>query len=117
MKKTLALLFLLLTGGVASAQPYLPCPYVTAGFSKSWTGFAITSMIYDGSTQLLYTIFNSVTPTAMSGVSYTTATNYSRATNPVTFYNTLVTQQHSILLAEGDSCPMLFETGAYIWTR
>ena len=117
MRRLLASLLLLVLTNVAHAQPFQPCPFVTAGWSQSWTGHNITTALYDGNTALLYVIFFTTTATAYSNVPYSVTQGFSRASNPDLYWQTSVAPSyHAMLLAQTNNCPLLFENGAYIWT-
>lgn len=118
--RLLAFLFVALVtgGGHANAQAFVPCPQFTIGWSKQYAGSPITSVMYDSQSQLLYVIWNNTIPSAFSNVPTTVMTGLSSARDPVVYYNSAIYPvYHSLLLAQTNNCPMLFETGAYIWTK
>ena len=101
----------------AYAAPFQPCPYVTSGWSQSWTGFNVTTALYDGNSALLYVIFFTTTATAYSNVPYSVAQGFSSSRNPDMYWQTSVAPSyHALLLAQTNNCPLRFETGAYIWS-
>ena len=74
--------------------------------------------MYDQNTQLLYVIFGNTVASAYSNVPISIMQTFSTSTNVMNTYNTyVVPRYHSLLLAEKNNCPLLFETGAYIWSK
>jgi KTSC domain len=115
MRRLVTFLFLLVAGP-ALAQ-FQPCPYVTAGWSKQYSGFAISSVSYDESQLLLYVIFGNTTASAFSNVPLGVMQGFSNTRDPVAYYSSAVLHNfHALLLAQTNNCPLLFETGAYIWS-
>lgn len=100
-----------------SLAQYQPCPSVTVGWSKQYSGSPITSVQYSQDQFLLYVIFNNATASAFSNVPLSIMQGFSSTKDPVSFYNSFVLPSyHAILLAQSNNCPLLFETGAFIWS-
>ena len=118
MKRFLAALALLLgLCALADARPFQPCPFVTAGWSQSWTGFNVTTALYDGNSALLYVIFFTTTATAYSNVPYSVAQGFSSTGNPDMYWQTSVAPSyHALLLASQNNCPLLNDNGVYLWS-
>ena len=116
MRWIAALLVALVSLAPARAAPFFMCPSFTSGWTVSGTG-PITAVMYDGDSQLLYVIFNSTFASAYSNAPISVIQTFSRSTNLVNTYNTLVVPNYSALLLEEQyNCAVLNETGAYIWT-
>lgn len=116
MKHLAAIVALLL--GCQPAAAIGVCPSFTAGWSQSYSGFRITSASYDTTTLLLYVIFSSTIPTAYSNVPLSVMQGFSRTKNPDTYWSSSVNPYyHSLLLQETSNCPLLLETGAYLWSK
>lgn len=123
--RALVLLFLL-TPLTAQAQAFV-CPFVTIGWAKQWSGKQISSASYDSALQLLYVVFPTATVdgkpvsnyvSAFSGVPTSVMTGFSSTPDPMSYYLSAVQPRyHSLLLAQSNNCPVLYETGAYLWTK
>lgn len=118
MRRALAILLLLLAGVPAKAQSTYPCPQISFGWATSFTGQAISSIAYDSFSQLLYVVF---TPphgvSAFANVPLNIFNTFSQAGNPGAFYTCCVQPNyHALLLNNANNCPLLFETGSYIFT-
>lgn len=57
-----AIWLIFLTASACAAPPARPCPYMSFGWSVSYSTGSILSVSYAGDFQLLYVIFNIVTP-------------------------------------------------------
>lgn len=102
--------------GTARAQAFV-CPFVTIGWSQTWPGQQLSSASYDSGLQLLYVIFNNTTAFAFFNVPTSVQIAFANTTNPMQTYELLVANTyHSILLAQQNNCPLVYENGAYIWT-
>lgn len=100
----------------AHAQAFV-CPFVTVGWSQTWPGQQLSSASYDSQLQLLYVVFNNITAFAFSNVPTSVQIAFANTTNPMQTYELLVANTyHSILLAQQNNCPLMYENGAYIWT-
>jgi hypothetical protein len=114
--RVIAILLLLLIAQPAFAQ-FQPCPSVTAGWSKQYSGFQITSVQYSQDQFLLYVIFRNTVASAFSNVPLSVMNGFSSTKNPDTYYSSFVLPSyHALLLAQTNNCPLLFETGAFIWS-
>jgi KTSC domain len=116
MKRLTLAAFLAALAPAALAQPYVPCPSVSAGWSYQFPP-PLTSVQYDQSTLTLYVVFNYTTASAFANVPFTVMQGFGQTASPVTLYTTLVVPYyHALLLQEGNNCPLLFENGAQIWS-
>lgn len=115
MRIALTLFFVLLPS-IALAQAF-PCPSFTAGWAFTYVGQPITSVAYDQTTSLLYVVWGNTNATAFYPVPLSVIQTFSRSTNALATYNSYVANSyHALLLAQKNNCPILQETGAYIWT-
>lgn len=113
--QVLSLLVGLVAPGTAAAQAIV-CPLSTIGWTQTWSP-PLTSASYDSGTQLLYVVWNYTTVFAFSNVPLRVINTFSNNPNPVNVYNSYVAHvYHSILLAQSNNCPLLWENGAYLWT-
>jgi hypothetical protein len=113
-----ALLAFLLLAAPARAQPAYPCPQISFGWSQQWWNQPISSASYDSVSQLLYVVFSPPSNvSAFSNVPLNVFSTFAQAGNPLSFYSCCVLPRyHALLLSTQNNCPILFETGAYIWT-
>lgn len=113
----LAAIFILLVATPSSAQ-FRPCPYFSAGWSKQFSGSAITSVLYDQQTLLMYIIFQSVNASVFANVPLGVMQGFMNTQDPVGYYSGFVLPSyHALLLSQTNNCPMLFEDGVtYVWT-
>lgn len=110
----LALLLASLSAAVAQA---FPCPQISFGWAQTWYGQPIASASYDSVSQLLYVIFTTQQVSAFSNVPFSAWQTFSQAGSPIGFYNCCIQPSyHALLLQNKNNCPLLYETGAYIWT-
>jgi hypothetical protein len=101
----------------ALAQPFRPCPYFSAGWSQQYSGSPITSVLYDQQ-RLILTVLFGTTPSVFVQVPLGVMQGFMNTKDPVGYYNSFVAPTyHSLLLFQTDNCPVLFENGAYIWTK
>ena len=115
MRAALALLLSMLST-VALTQT-LPCPGATAGWSYTYQGSPITSVAYDQPSALLYVVWNATNATGFYPVPFSAIQAFGRSKNPVSTYNSSVKSQYNALLfTQKTNCPILQETGGYIWT-
>jgi len=118
LRRAILLLVLVLSGGTSQAAPFFPCPAFTAGWAKSYYNQPISSVMYDMNTQLLYVIFGNTFASAYSNVPTSIMQTFSQSTNVMQTYTTyVIPRYHALLLAETNNCPLLYETGAYIWSN
>lgn len=103
-------------GGIASAQPFMPCPFVTVSIAFSYPP-PMTQVVYSGDQLILFAEVNGEVH-AYSGVPIGVMQGMRLAPNPYAYYQSAVMNNyHELLLAEQNNCPLLFENGALIWSR
>lgn len=75
--------------------------------------------MYDQNTSLLYVIFNNNFPSAYWPVPISVMQTFSQSrNNPMQIYQTYVVPRYeALLLQEVYNCPILQESGAYIWSN
>lgn len=117
VKIVLAAVFTLLAATPSFSQ-FRPCPYFSAGWSKQFAGSAITSVLYDQQTLLMYIIFQSVNASVFANVPLGVMQGFMNTQDPVGYYSSFVLPSyHALLLSQTNNCPMLFEDGVtYIWS-
>ena len=100
----------------ARAQPpFVPCPFVQAGWSQQYAGNPITSVQYDQDAQILYVIFGGTTPSAFSNVPFTVMQAFIQTTNPMAVYESYVLPvYHALFLFQTNNCPMLLQIGTTV---
>lgn len=114
MRKILAALFLLCATS-AFAQ-FRPCPYFSAGWSKQFSNSPITSVLYDQQTLLMYVLFGQ-NASVFANVPLGVMQGFMNTSNALAYYDSFVVPSyHALLLSQTNNCPLLYETGAYIWT-
>lgn len=115
MRILLTLLFCFAVTEARAGNPG-PCPSFHAGWALSGPG-PITGILWDQYTQQMYFIWNNsfvsdYWPVANSSVMQT----FSQSKNWVQTFNTLIAPRYeAILLQEANNCPVLQESGGFIW--
>jgi hypothetical protein len=123
MTRALTLVLALAWSGAAFAQRSnlqngFPCPTFVAGWSNSYYNNPISSVQYDPVSQLLYIIWGNTQATAYYPVPISIIQTFGPGRNPVQIYSSYVLGRYNpLLLEEKFNCPILQESGGYIWTE
>ena len=114
----LVVLLLFLGDPARAAPPATPCPSSTIAWAQQWSTGTIQSASYDQTAQVLYVIPFSQQAQAFSNVPFSVQQGFSRTNNPSAFYQSSVVPMYpEMLLMETNNCPVLLETGAYLYTH
>ena len=113
MRLALAALLTLLA---APAQAAYPCPYLTFGWTTQWPTGTLQSAAYDQEAQVLYVVSFTQVVAAHSNVPLGVFQSFTRASNPYQFYvGSIASTYHQMMIFEKDNCPVLLESGQYLW--
>ena len=111
-----ALIWLGLSCAARAGNPG-PCPSFTAGWALSGPG-PITGVLLDTTTSLMYMIWNNTFVTAYYPVPLSVMQVFSQSQNWVQTYQTYVLPRYeALLLQQTNNCPVLQESGGYIWVN
>lgn len=111
-----AALALLLGAVPVSAQAAYPCPYISFGWTTQWQTGTLQSAAYDTNGQVLYVVSFSQIVAAHSNVPLGVFQSFTRAKDPLQFYTTaIVPSYRKMAIFEKDNCPILLESGQYLW--
>ena len=106
----------LLASSAWSAPPASPCPQLVGGISIPYSGSAISFVTYDQPDMMLTIIWYSTWVTTYSNVPYSVMQQFQTRPDPVATYNAYVNNIYeALLLQEQSNCPVLQESGGYIW--
>ena len=115
MRVILAALFVILA---APAQAASPCPYLTFGWTTQWQTGTLQSAAYDQEAQVLYVVSFTQIVAAHSGVPLGVFQSFTRASNPYQFYTGSIASTYpQMMIFEKDNCPVLLESGQYLWIK
>ena len=116
-----AIILCLLATPVMALPTGRPCPYLSFGWGQQWQATAaqpISSASYDGTAKVLYVVFDYNLVTAYAGVPFGVIQSFTYTLNPLQFYQTGIAKSYrQILLTPTDNCPLLQESGSYIYSH
>jgi hypothetical protein len=118
MRYLLVIALFLWSAHARAAPPAQPCPSFTMAWAQQWGTGTIQSASYDQDAQVLYVIPFSQVAHAYAHVPIGVQQGFSRTNNPEAYYQQSVAPVYpEMLLAESTNCPILLETGGYLYTR
>jgi hypothetical protein len=114
-----ALIALVASASAADAvPPAQPCPYVSTGWTQSYSSGSISSVSYSTDTQMLFVVFGQTTVSAFSNVPVSVMQAFSATQTPISVYNSAVVHSyHAMLLAQPTNCPFFNDNGTQpLWS-
>lgn len=120
MRLFLVLLFCLVASAARAASPAYPCPTFVPGWALSSTG-PITTISWDSVSQQMYFVWNYNLVSDYYPVPNSSVMQTFSSTPPSkwvqTFNYIIAPAYHAVLLKEKDNCPVLQESGGFIWVN